>query len=105
MMSTFPNWFNTGAYVLLFGVLCVAVMSPRMHGSVVIKTGMATMALGFFGLLCLQTNYWQDAAAIAWGHAFVHLGLLITVVGHLMRQRRAGQPRRRASDFAGLGPK
>lgn len=103
MTNTFPNWFNTGMYLLLFCVLCVAVMSPRMHDNVVIKTGMSTMALGFLGLICLQTNYWQDAVASAWSHAFVHAGLLTVVVGHLLRERRNRHPRRRKTDFGKLG--
>ncbi len=103
-MNTFPTWFNTVSYALIFGLLAGAILSPRVRDGIVIKSGMSIMALGFFGLLCLQAEYWQPSQALAWCHAFVHAGILVVVAGYWMRQMRGKNRRRRTSDFADLGP-
>lgn len=102
-MNTFPSWFNTAAYALIFGLLIYAVMSRYVRDGIVIKTGMAVMALGYFGLICLQAEYWQSAQASAWCHAFIHSGILVVVFGYWMRQWQGRNRRRRTTDFADLG--
>lgn len=104
-MNTFPNWFNSGMYVLILGSLMCAIMSTKVHDGILMKIGMSIMALGFFGLLSLQLDYFQTAKAISWCHAFVHFGMLVVLLGYLLRQWRGRKFRRRESDYVDLEPR
>lgn len=95
------NMFNTFASLLMAAVCGWAIMSTRVRDGIVVKTGLGFLALGFFG--AAATGLSRDPLqALVFARVLVHIGLLICVVGYLMRTRRKKTEQRRVSDWANL---
>jgi len=93
--------FNTVMSLTLAIVLGMAIVSTRVRDGIVIKTGLMFMTFGFFGAaMTILSDDPNDALAM--GHAAVHIGLLICVLGYLLRTRRKKGEQRRISDWADL---
>lgn len=85
-------------------VLVAAVLSPRVRDGVVIKTGLITMAAGFLSLAWVVAGVGGaqcEAPLLLRLLALVHTGVLVVVVGYVLRARKA-HPMRRATDWAEL---
>lgn len=92
--------FNTAAAGVLSAVAAWAVMSPSVRCGLLAHVGLALISFGFFGVFLMGFQGYTFTGAIAAAHAFVHLGLVLCVIGYMRRSRR--QPRRRASDWMRL---
>lgn len=92
--------FNSSMQLTLAALCGWAVMSRRVDDGIVIKLGLICMSLGFAasGVLGLES---RGAEPLSYAHALLHIGLLICVVGYLLRSHR---PRllKRATDWMDL---
>lgn len=92
--------FNSTMQLTLAALCGWAVMSRRVDDGIVIKLGLIAMCLGFLasGLLGLEP---RGPEPLAYANSLIHVGLLICVVGYLLRSHR---PRllKRATDWMDL---
>lgn len=82
------------AVCLLLALACAwAVLSPRVHDGVVIKTGITSMGLGFAALAMHLLDGLQvaDHEGIERAILLINLGILIAVLGVLLRIRSRPQ--------------
>lgn len=83
--------------------LTAAILSPRVRDGVVVKSGLMTMALGFGALAIRELfNPW-NIQALERSVTLIELGVGIVAVGYLVRRKRHGQHRRRATDWQVMG--
>lgn len=96
--------FNGAACGLISLALIGAVLSPRVHDGVIIKTGLISMALGFgsIAVRMLDGLGGDDALHIARSILLVTAGVAVVILGYVWRVARAGQPQRRITDWADL---
>lgn len=91
---------------IVSGLICLLIMAlimhPRVHEGLVAKLGLSCMALGFFGVAVM--SWTGDWVALPRALVVVHLGLVVVVLGYVLRMRRAGHPLRRVTDFGDLDP-
>lgn len=92
--------FNAIVTGLIALALVWAVMSPKIEDGLVIKLGLASMALGFMGVSVMSwlDQWWTMPQALA----AIHIGLILCGVGYWYRSKRAHKPLRRATDWADL---
>jgi hypothetical protein len=97
--------FNALVTGLIALALVWAVMSPRFDDGIVIKIGLASMALGFLGVSVMSwlDQWWMMPRALV----AIHGGLLL-ILGrlghHWLKMRRAGKPIRGITDWGDLDP-
>lgn len=92
------DMFNTAAAGTLSAIGAWAVMSPRVRCGLVALLGLALISFGFFVIFLLGLQPYTYQSAVAAAQAFVHVGLVLVVVGYLQRSRKRGH-QRRASDW------
>ena len=84
--------------------LVYAVLSPKVHDSIVVKSGLVLMALGFMvstyalanGIDCTDVQTLDRAIAL------VNFGAITVVCGYLLRTGYGRKKRRRSTDWADL---
>ena len=97
------NFFGVVISLLLSAFAGWAIMSTSVHDGVIIKFGLIFVSLGFLGAAFtgVHPNSLDVITAI---HIMISIGLLICVIGYVLRfrtQRSRYQKRRRIAD---LGP-
>lgn len=82
-------------------VLGYAILHPRVHDGIVIKAGLILMVLGFLALAMRLLAGLQHDESIGLSRSIllVNSGAFVVLAGYCVRRARAGEPRRRASDF------
>lgn len=93
------NCIVTGLIAILLGW---AVMSPKIKDGLVIKLGLACMAVGFFGVAAMSwlDQWWMMPRALA----AIHLGLLVCIAGAWYRTRKTGGLWSKVTDWGDLDP-
>lgn len=84
--------------------LVYAVLSPKVHDGIIVKLGLAQMALGFMvstyalanGIDCTDVQTLDRAIAL------VNSGAITVVVGYLLRTGYGRKKRRRSTDWTDL---
>lgn len=105
MWSSVASAVNFTAAILLVAVSTYAVLSPKVHDGVVVKLGLILVALGAGGLASALYNGLdtQDIRALTHSTLMLNIGLLIVIIGGVLRLRAPGVGRRRrVSDFVPL---
>jgi dipeptide/tripeptide permease len=96
--------FNASCCMLLSFVSAWACLSHRVKDGPVIKLGLIFMSIGFFflGMTLIDGHSNSDIQAVDRSLVFIHLGLVLAVIGVIMRIRRHGHKLRRVSDWVEL---
>lgn len=81
-----------------------ACLSSRVRDGVVIKLGLIAMAIGFFvhAWIMFDGVDLADAVAMARAQFVINAGMLIVVLGWLVRTRGGRDRKRRTTDWADL---
>ena len=95
---------NTVCCVVMSGAATWACLSPKVHDRIVMKLGLVMLALGFAAHAWLVHDGIQvwDAVAMARAQLMINGGMVLVVLGWLLRGRSKHAPERRASDFVEL---
>lgn len=106
MWSSVASAVNFTAAILLVAVSTYAVLSPKVHDGVVIKLGLIFVALGAGGLASALYNGLdlKDIHALTHSTLLLNIGLLIVIIGGVLRLRTPAtcERRRRVSDLVPL---
>jgi len=97
--------FNLVCYALTCIGLAVLVMSPRIKDGVIIKFGLIAMTLGFFfrcagifdGLIYGLDR--MDVVYLSRSNAVINGGLIVVVIGYLVRTKAGAKKQRRRTDW------
>lgn len=96
--------FNAVGCGLVALAIIGAVLSPRVHDGIVIKSGLICMALGFgsIAVRMLDGLRAEEAVHVARSILLVNAGVAVVIIGYLLRRARASHPVRRLTDWASL---
>lgn len=99
-MDTALALLNATASAVITIALLAAILSPRVHDGVVIKTGLICMAAGFGSIALRFVDH--SVHGMERSLALVNAGLAVVILGYLWRRARAGHPIRRTTDWSDL---
>ena len=102
--------FNSAVSLALALVFAWGIMSHRVRDGVVIKFGLICMSLGFLGAwgISMQTKAEMNTDGLEAVHTLIYIGLIICIVGYLLRRHKAmratqgASKARRISDWMDL---
>jgi hypothetical protein len=92
------NTFNLVAALVMVCLCGWAIMDPKVKDGIVIKIGLMFIALAFVGFFALGLEPTRMEVLEA-AQALLHLGLIVCLIGYVVRRRRHAQATRRASDW------
>lgn len=89
-MDTFLSSLSAIANGLISLAIIGAILSPKVHDGVVIKTGLIGMAAGFGALALLMFGGVKphDATALERSLMLVNAGIAVVIIGYLLRKAR-----------------
>lgn len=96
--------FNTAFSGLFALFLMWAVLSRRVKDGVIIKAGMICMAFGFLAKVPSLYDGFQrsDMIGLTRANGLIHVGIIIVVLGYVVRTKAGAMKQRRRTDWVGL---
>ncbi len=103
-MDIVYSLLNALACGLISLALIGAVLSPKVHDGIIIKVGLAAMALGFGAgaLRLLDGSAAGDGVVLGRCLLLINGGLAVILIGYLVRKAHKQDERRRVTDWADL---
>lgn len=104
MINTILSAINGGACALISIVLIWMILSPRIHDSLIIKSGLIPMALGFGSIALMLFDGLAPSKLQGMGNGLllINAGLSLVIIGYLWRKARLHHPVRRTTDWSDL---
>jgi hypothetical protein len=103
-MNLLLTWANASICGLLSMAFLAAVLSPKVHDGIVIKVGLIFQAAGFgsMSLRLFDGVRCEEVLGLERSLMLVNAGIVVVILGYLMRKARVHHPVRRSTDWAAL---
>lgn len=103
-MDLLISWVNAAACGLFSLALLGAILSPKVHDGIVIKTGLICLCAGFGAVALRLLDGVGPDKVVGFERALllVNAGIAVVIVGYLLRNARKHHPVRRSTDWASL---
>lgn len=100
-MDLLLAWINAAACASISLALVGAILSPKVHDGIIIKTGLICLAAGF-GAIALRMADGvgpDDVLSLERALLLVNAGIAVVIVGYLLRRSSLPHPARRSTDW------
>lgn len=103
-MNLLLSWGNAAACGLISLALIGAILNPKVHDGIVIKIGLICLAAGFGAIALRMLDGVRPDEIVGFKRSLllVNAGIVVVIVGYVMRKARVHHPVRRSTDWEHL---